>query len=93
MRTLSEIRGAICGEHDPRRLRRWWKRLDQDPRAGAQALRVQIEQRSISVSVMPKLTEGQQAMLLKQLAEAQDPPQLAPPSTAPQLNEPHGLSG
>ena len=40
--------------------------------------------------VAPKLTEAQQALLLTALAE--DPPQLAPPSTAPQLNEPHGLT-
>jgi ribonuclease HII len=42
---LSEIRSALRGEYDPRRLRRLDKRLAQDPRSGARALRDQIDKR------------------------------------------------
>ena len=59
----------------------WW--LERNfPAMYGRNERVQIEQHSISVHVMPKLTEGQQAMMIRLLAE-QDPPRLAPPSTAP----------
>ena len=69
----------------------WW--LERNfPAMYGRNERIQIEQHSISVHVMPKLTERQQALLLTALAEAQDPPRLAPPSMAPQLNEPHGDS-
>ena len=52
--------------------------------------RIEIEQHSISANVMPELTDAQQAMMLRLLTE--DTPLLPPPPTAPQLNEPHGLS-
>jgi ribonuclease HII len=45
VKTLAEVRSAVSGEQDPRRLRSWCKRLEADPRAGAQALRAQIEKR------------------------------------------------
>ena len=44
-RPLAEIRARLSGEQDSRRLRRWLRRLEDDPRAGARDLAEQCARR------------------------------------------------